>query len=344
MTPAPPAVSFHDVTKAFGTGPGAVHALDGITFDIPEGSVYGVVGTSGAGKSTLLRTVNGLESVTDGTVTTLGQRPATLKAGGLRALRREVAMVFQHYNLIGSKTVAENVAMPLVLSKVPTAEITTRVTDVLELVGLAERAEHRPAQLSGGQRQRVGIARALVTDPKILLCDEPTSALDPITTAQILELLVRINEDLGLTVLIITHQMNVIARIADRVAVLEDGRLIENGPVDHVFAHPEQPLTRSFVETVVPQKLPDSVVEDLQSRPPQTLVRVVHTGGAARDLISGISSQFSVTAALLHAADAPLRRSTVGTLVLGLDGEAAEVSRALQWADQQDGLTVEIVR
>ncbi len=344
MSTAFPAVSFRNVTKAFGDGPEAVRALDGITFDIPEGSIYGVVGTSGAGKSTLLRTVNGLETATGGTVSVLGEEPSGLKPAGLRALRRDVAMVFQHYNLIGSKSVADNVAMPLVLAGVPKSEITSRVSEVLELVGLGDRAGHRPAQLSGGQRQRVGIARALVTNPKILLCDEPTSALDPLTTSQILELLVRINEELGVTVLIITHQMNVIARIADTVAVLEDGRLIENGPVEEIFSHPRAPLTRRFVETVVPQRLPESIVEDIEQQPPRTLVRVVHTGGAARSLISELSATFDVSPSLLHAADAPLRRSTVGTLVLGIDGEPAEVSRALDWVDGRDGLTVEVIR
>ena len=341
MTTAP-AVSFNNVSKAFGSGPEAVHALDGISFDIPEGSVYGVVGTSGAGKSTLIRTVNGLETITEGTVTVLGQQPSTLKPAGLRALRREVAMVFQHYNLIGSKTVAENVAMPLVLAQVPKAEIDTRVAEVLELVGLAERAAHRPAQLSGGQRQRVGIARALVTNPKILLCDEPTSALDPLTTSQILDLLVRINEELGVTILLITHQMNVIARIADTVAVLENGELVENGPVEGVFARPQAPLTQRFVETVVPQRLPESIIEDIEARPPQALARIVHSGGAARDLLGDLGRDFNVRATLLHAADAPLRRSTVGTLVLGLDD--GDVAGALEWMQKQDGLTVEVLR
>ncbi|AWB82198.1 ABC transporter [Corynebacterium yudongzhengii] len=334
-----PAVSFSGVSKAFDS----VLALKDIFFDIPAGSIYGVVGTSGAGKSTLLRTVNGLESVTGGTVTTLGRDVAKLRHSELRQLRRQMGMVFQHHNLIDSKTVAENVAMPLVLASVAKSERDSRVKEVLELVGLAERAGHRPAQLSGGQRQRVGIARALVMDPKILLCDEPTSALDPLTTSQILELLERINEELGLTILIITHQMSAVSRIADNVAVLENGELIENGAVRDVFAHPQQPLTRRFVETVVPQKLPDSVVADLREHPFPTTVRIVHTGGAARDIIGQFSERFDVTAQLLHAADAPLRHSSVGTLVLGLNGASASISSALSWADRTDGLNVEVL-
>lgn len=333
------AVSFHQVTRTYGE----IRALDEISFDVPEGSIYGVVGTSGAGKSTLLRTVNGLEIPTAGTVAVFGHEPAQLNQAGLRSLRREVGMIFQHYNLLGSKTVAENVAMPLVLAGTPKATIDERVTEALERVGLAERAHHRPRQLSGGQRQRVGIARALVTRPKVLLCDEPTSALDPLTTTQILDLLVQINEELGITVLIITHQMDVIARIADRVAVLENGRLLEHGDVTDVFAHPQASLTRRFVETVVPQRLPETLATEVREGKAGTVVRLVHTDGAARTVLRDVEKHFGVTADLLMATDASLRHTTVGTMVLGLDGPTDEVSGALTWLNDQPGLTVEVL-
>lgn len=333
------AVSFHQVTRTYGD----IRALDEISFDVPEGSIYGVVGTSGAGKSTLLRTVNGLETPTAGTVEVLGREPAQLNQAGLRSLRREVGMIFQHYNLLGSKTVAENVAMPLVLAGTPKTTIDERVTEALERVGLAERAHHRPRQLSGGQRQRVGIARALVTRPKVLLCDEPTSALDPLTTTQILDLLVQINEELGITVLIITHQMDVIARIADRVAVLENGRLLEHGDVTDVCAHPQASLTRRFVETVVPQRLPESLAAEVREGKAGSVVRVVHTDGAARTVLRDVEKRFGVTADLLMATDASLRHTTVGTMVLGLNGPADEVSGALTWLNDQPGLTVEVL-
>lgn len=333
------AVSFHQVTRTYGD----IRALDEISFDVPEGSIYGVVGTSGAGKSTLLRTVNGLETPTAGTVEVLGREPAQLNQAGLRSLRREVGMIFQHYNLLGSKTVAENVAMPLVLADTPKNTIDDRVTEALERVGLAERAHHRPRQLSGGQRQRVGIARALVTRPKVLLCDEPTSALDPLTTTQILDLLVQINEELGITILIITHQMDVIARIADRVAVLENGRLLEHGDVTDVFAHPQASLTRRFVETVVPQRLPESLAAEVREGKAGSVVRVVHTDGAARTVLRDVEKRFGVTADLLMATDASLRHTTVGTMVLGLNGPADEVSGALTWLNDQPGLTVEVL-
>lgn len=259
------AVVFDHVGKVFPTRDSSFAALDDISFTVPEGSVTGVVGTSGAGKSTLIRMVNGLETPSSGTVTVQGQQPASLSTSELRELRRNVAMVFQSVNLLETKTVAENVATPLKLTKTPKSEIERRTAEVLELVGLTDRADHKPRQLSGGQRQRVGIARALVTDPTMLLCDEPTSALDPITTSQILDLLRNINEELGVTILIITHQIDVIARLADNVAVLSEGRLVESGPVAQVFADPQHELTQKFVDTVIPPEL-DATAREALSR------------------------------------------------------------------------------
>ncbi|WP_080791649.1 methionine ABC transporter ATP-binding protein [Corynebacterium pacaense] len=331
------AVSFRDVSKSFGD----LHALENVSFDVSEGQIFGVVGTSGAGKSTLIRTVNGLEKPTSGAVEVLGVEPAALGSRGLRELRSNVSMVFQHYNLLTSRTVADNVGMPLVLAGVGKAEIQRRVRESLDVVGLSDRAGHYPRQLSGGQQQRVGIARALVTNPKILLCDEPTSALDPLTTAQILDLIVDINAQLGLTVIIITHQMDVVAKIADSVAVLEHGRLIEHGEVEEVFSHPRAPLTRKFVETVVPTRLPESVVADIVAGRAGTVIRMAYREDAARLLLTELSESFGVTVQLLHATEAPLRRTRVGNLVLGLDGERAV--DAASWANEQDGLDVEVL-
>lgn len=330
------AVSFRNVSKSFGS----LHALKDISFEVQEGQIFGVVGTSGAGKSTLIRTVNGLETPTSGVVEVLGVEPAQLGTRELSQLRANVSMVFQHYNLLSSKTVTENVAMPLVLAGVSKKEIDTRVAEVLELVGLADRAKNRPKQLSGGQQQRVGIARALVTNPKILLCDEPTSALDPLTTEQILELIVKINAELGLTVLIITHQMDVVSRIADGVAVLENGGLLENGPVDEVFAAPQQPLTKRFVDTVLPSQLSDEIVEEAK-REEGVVVKLAYRERAARNLIADLGEHFGVQVSMLHAAEAPLRRTIVGTLVLGLKGERA--TAAAQWAAAQDGIDAEVL-
>ncbi|WP_018296677.1 methionine ABC transporter ATP-binding protein [Corynebacterium lubricantis] len=336
------AVEFRGVSRFYGDSAKQITALDSISFDVPAGSIYGVVGTSGAGKSTLLRTVNGLETPSAGQVTVLDRIPAALNESELRTLRREVGMIFQHYNLLNSRTVADNVAMPLVLAGTPKSEIDQRVSESLERVGLLDRAQHRPRQLSGGQRQRVGIARALVTNPRVLLCDEPTSALDPLTTTQILDLLTQINEELGITILIITHQMDVVARIGDYVAVLENGELIENGTVESIFSHPQQSLTRRFVETVVPQRIPESIVEELRDSDVGTLVRVVHSGGAARTLLRDLEN-LGVRVSLYQASDAPLRATTVGTMVLGLQADRSRIDEALELLNNRQGLNVEVL-
>ncbi|MGP5496695.1 methionine ABC transporter ATP-binding protein [Corynebacterium flavescens] len=338
------AITIHDLSKRFASTSGEVLALDSINLEISLGAIFGIVGTSGAGKSTLLRTINGLESPSSGEVVVLGQEVSTLKSARLRSLRRDVSMVFQHFNLLATQTVAQNVAMPLILAKYKKGDIAKRVQEVLGLVGLADRADYLPKQLSGGQRQRVGIARALVTDPKVLLCDEPTSALDPLTTNQILDLITKVNEELGITVVIITHEISVVSRIADEVAVMEGGRIIEQGEVAEVFSHPRAALSRRFVETVVPQRLPLAVAHEVSEGRYSTVVRVVHRGGSARGLISDLT-RCGVDVFLLHAADAVLRRETVGTMVLGLNpggGEGAE-TKALGLLHARPGIDVEVL-
>ena len=341
MTAPGNAVVFDGVTKVFDAKDASFTALDNITFAVPEGVISGVVGTSGAGKSTLIRTVNGLETPTSGTVTVLGKQPAALGSRQLRELRRDVSMVFQSYNLLETKTVAQNVATPLLLSKTPKSEIDRRVAEVLEMVGLSDRADHKPRQLSGGQRQRVGIARALVTNPSILLCDEPTSALDPLTTTQILELLRKINAELGVTILLITHQMDVVARLADSVAVLSDGQLVESGAVADVFAAPQHPLTQRFVETVIPREIPASVREAIRTGGYDRVVQLVHTGDAAQHVFTDLMRRFGVEAELLTSSSTELSETTVGATVLGLRGGDADAAQ--QWLGAQDNLTVQEV-
>ena len=333
-----PAVAFEHVSKIFDTSSGTFTALDDITFTVPTGGISGVVGTSGAGKSTLIRTVNGLETPSSGTVTVLGRQPAELGAKQLRALRREVSMVFQNYNLLETKTVAENVATPLLLSKTPTAEIQSRVAEVLEMVGLTDRADHKPRQLSGGQRQRVGIARALVTNPSILLCDEPTSALDPLTTTQILDLLRTINAELGVTILLITHQMDVVARLADSVAVLDGGKLVESGPVADVFADPQAPLTKRFVETVIPRAIPASVLDAISTGEYDQVVQLIHTGSAVSGVFTKLVNRFGLDARLLSSSETDLAGTSVGATLLGLRG--ASTHEAVTWLYDLDGITV----
>jgi D-methionine transport system ATP-binding protein len=242
-----PLIQFQQVGKVYSAGQREIVALQPLDLTIGAGEVFGIVGHSGAGKSTLLRLINRLETPSGGRLTVDGTEVTALDADGLRAMRRRIGMIFQHFNLLSSKTVAANIAFPLELAGMPRRAVAARVDELLAWVGLAAQRERYPAQLSGGQKQRVGIARALATAPKILLCDEATSALDPQTTASVLELLDRVNRELGLTIVLITHEMDVIRRVCDRVAVLDAGRLVETGRVADVFLHPQHPTTRRFV-------------------------------------------------------------------------------------------------
>lgn len=241
-------VTLAGVGKTYAGATSPVTALAGISLDIQPGEIFAIIGRSGAGKSTLIRTINRLETPSAGSVTVSGQSVTDLAERELPALRRRIGMIFQHFNLLSAKTVAENVALPLRLAGVPKAERAQKVKALLALVGLADKHDAYPAQLSGGQKQRVGIARALVHDPEVLLCDEATSALDPETTRAILDLLRDINRRLGLTVILITHEMGVVRQIADRVAVIDGGKIVDLGPVATVFARPSSEVTRSLLD------------------------------------------------------------------------------------------------
>jgi len=240
-------IAFEHLSKSYSAAGRTVTALHPLSLSIAPGEVFGIIGHSGAGKSTLIRLINRLETPSGGRVLIDGQDVTALDAAGLRALRRRIGMIFQHFNLLSSRTAADNIAFPLELAGISAAQRRTRVAELLELVGLEQHAHQYPAQLSGGQKQRVGIARALATEPGILLCDEATSALDPQTTAQVLALLDKINRELNLTIVLITHEMDVIRRVCDRVAVLDGGHLVEQGAVTDVFLHPQHPTTRRFV-------------------------------------------------------------------------------------------------
>jgi D-methionine transport system ATP-binding protein len=241
-------IELQQVHKTFAVGGRRIRALQPTTLQVRRGEVFGLIGHSGAGKSTLLRLINRLEEPSGGRILVDGQDITALPADGLRRFRRSVGMIFQHFNLLSSRTVAQNVAMPLELSgEMSRNEIGKRVAELLARVGLVDQANKYPAQLSGGQKQRVGIARALATSPGILLCDEATSALDPETTAQVLQLLGEINRELGLTVVLITHEMDVIRRVCDRVAVMDAGQIVESGTVAEVFLHPQHHTSQRFV-------------------------------------------------------------------------------------------------
>ncbi|MBK4216851.1 ATP-binding cassette domain-containing protein [Paracoccus caeni] len=240
-------ISLRNVFRIFDDGTTAVRAVSDVDLDISNGDVFGIIGYSGAGKSTLIRLLNGLERPTSGSVRVNGVEIGTATEAQLRRIRPRIGMIFQHFNLLWSRTVRGNIALPMVIAGVPKAEIAARTEELIRLVGLEGREEAWPSQLSGGQKQRVGIARALANNPEVLLCDEATSALDPDTTDQILDLLSDINRRLGLTIVLITHEMHVVRRICSHVAVMEQGHIVETGPVSQVFANPEQPVTQRFL-------------------------------------------------------------------------------------------------
>ena len=242
-----PHIKIRDLNKFYGGVDQPIHALKNINLDIPQGKIFGIIGKSGAGKSSLIRTLNGLESISEGSIHIHQQNLSELKHAELIQIRQKIGMIFQHFNLMSAKTVWENVALPLKISHVNQTEIESRVYDVLALVGLENKAQHYPSQLSGGQKQRVGIARALVHHPEILLCDEATSALDPESTSVVLSLLKKINRELGITIVLITHEMQVIREICDQVVVIEHGEIVESGQVWSVFSQPQQKITQELL-------------------------------------------------------------------------------------------------
>ena len=258
-------IQFIDVDKNFHSKAGDIQALNNVNIEIEDGDIFGVVGFSGAGKSTLIRLVNGLEKPTKGKVIVNGHEINSLSKDVLRKLRKEIGMIFQQFNLLNSKTVYDNIAIPLILNKVPKDEIKKRVLQLLEFVEISDKVDAYPDQLSGGQKQRVGIARALATNPSILLCDEATSALDPKTTKSILQLLKRINQEFNITILIITHEMNVIRDICNKVVVMENGVIVEQGNVIDVFGDPQKEVTKNFVQTVIDDTIPESIAEELKN-------------------------------------------------------------------------------
>jgi D-methionine transport system ATP-binding protein len=324
-----PLVGLIDVRRRFGTLP----ALDGISFTVAPGEILGIIGRSGAGKSTLIRCLNGLERPDSGTVHVLGQDLAGLSEAALRRLRARIGMIFQHFNLLSAKTVADNVALPLKIAGVARARRTARVAELLDLVGLDGKARSYPAQLSGGQKQRVGIARALAADPALLLSDEATSALDPETTASILALLRDINRQLGLTVVMITHEMSVVRAIAERVVVLERGQIVEEGPTAEIFARPRAELTRRLIASAhhEPDAIPASALQPAYSPGLHAILRVVANGeSATRPLVGLIGQAAGAEPLVLRAEIDRVGAAPVATLVLALPDGSPERLAALR--------------
>jgi D-methionine transport system ATP-binding protein len=327
------AIAFHGITRRFAAG--GTLALDAVSLSVQAGEVFGIVGRSGAGKSTLIRCVNLLERPDAGRVTVLGQDMLALDEAGLRAARRGIGMVFQHFNLHARRTVAENIAFPLEVGGLPAAERRARIAEILPLVGLEAKRDAFPAQLSGGQKQRVGIARALASRPRVLLCDEATSALDPETTRDILALIRDLRDRLDLTVLLITHEMSVVKAVCDRVAVMEAGRVIEQGRVFDVFTRPEHPTTRSFVAEVIGHAVPAVTLARLPApRPGQArrLAQVVFTGPhATRAVVSEASRDFGVDINIVSGRVDEIAGEPFGVMALAAYGAADRVAAAFGW-------------
>jgi D-methionine transport system ATP-binding protein len=322
-----PIIAFDGVGKVFPARDKSaeVVALADIDLQVPEGAIVGVIGRSGAGKSTLIRLINGLERPSSGHVLVNGTDMAALDERRLREARRSIGMIFQHFNLLSSRTAFDNVALPLEIAGFARGEIAAIVEPLLDRVGLADKRDRYPAELSGGQKQRVGIARALATKPKVLLSDEATSALDPETTDQILSLLKSINSELGLTIVFITHEMSVVKRLADRVAVLESGRIVEQGTTYEIFAHPRHDTTRRFVGSVTGGNTPEWLLAKLSPERRQgdvAILRIVFAGGEAdQPVLSRLARTLGVDVNILHGQVETIAGHPFGTLFISVSSD-----------------------
>ena len=329
-------IQIRHLTKTFGDGDGAVHALEDINLDIRQGEIFGIIGLSGAGKSTLVRCINLLERPTSGSVVVDGREMTGLSEKELRLARRDVTMIFQSFNLLMQRTCLKNVCFPMELCGVPAAQAKKRAQELLEIVGLGDKANAYPSQLSGGQKQRVSIARALATDTKVLLCDESTSALDPTTTASILALLKDLNQKLGVTVVVITHQMSVIEEICSRVAILDGGVVAEQGAVEEIFSNPKTDAARRLVYP--------GGVSAAQYPASTRAVRVAFNGGTAyQPLIACLAIDCGVKANILGAETRNVDGRAYGYILLGLPDDADEAGRAMAYLSAQRDVTVEEV-
>lgn len=328
-------VRLQGVTKTFTSENGRIEALRGIDLEVRAGEIYGVIGVSGAGKSTLVRCINRLERPDAGRIEVDGVDLASMEGPELRRMRQRIGMVFQHFNLLRSRTVAGNVALPMEVAGRPREEIRQRVTELLEWVGLADRRDSYPSELSGGQKQRVGIARALAPGPKILLSDEATSALDPDTTRSVLALLREINQRLGLTILLITHQMEVVKQVCDSVAILEGGRVVEQGGVLELIGRPGSRLRELFYEPTAEAAAP--------IHPDGVRVVLFFVGSSAdRPLISAVVRRFQVDANILQGAVERVAGATVGRLLVEFTGRPEDIQAALRFLEEQ-GVSPEVL-
>ncbi len=339
-------IELRHISKDFGTGEHAVHAVQDVSLTVETGEIFGIIGFSGAGKSTLVRCINLLERPTSGEVLLDGQELTALPPKQLRQARKKIGMIFQHFNLMPSRTVAGNVAYPLRGSGLSREQIAAKVQSLLELVGIGDKADAFPSQLSGGQKQRVAIARALANDPSVLLCDEATSALDPQTTKAILHLLRDLNAKLGLTIVLITHEMAVVREICYRVAVMEHGRVAEQGEVFNVFVDPRQDITRSFIRTTSNlQKVEELIAVDspvTRLKPGELIIRLSYVQrNAAEPLISVVTKLFDVSLNIIFADINIVQDAPIGGTVAIISGERSHITKAIEYfIDKNVGVEV----
>lgn len=340
-------ITLEKVEKTYFSKAGNIEALKPTSLEVKQGEIFGIIGLSGAGKSTLVRCINMLEKPTGGRVVVDGQEMTTMTETELRQARQHIGMIFQHFNLLASRTVRQNVAFPLEIQGKDKNFIDKKVDEMLELVQLQDRGDYYPSQLSGGQKQRVGIARALASDPKVLLCDEATSALDPATTKSILALLKEINEKLNLTIVMITHQMEVVKQICDRVAVIENGVIVEQGKMIDVFTNPQHPTTKAFTAAVTNAELPEMVqkmnLSEEYHSGAKLITKISFIGDLAGEpIISGMVKKFAVDVSILYGNIDQLKNTAYGTLILEVSGDEEALKAAHNYLHERQ-VKVEVI-
>ncbi|WP_337047164.1 methionine ABC transporter ATP-binding protein [Serratia liquefaciens] len=334
-----------NVCKTFDSAQGRVVAVDDVNLTVEAGQIYGIIGYSGAGKSTLIRLLNGLETPSSGSIQVEGFDIAGAEGNALRQARLKISMVFQHFNLLWSRTVSQNIAFSMQIAGVPKAQIKPRVAELVALVGLQGREDAYPSQLSGGQKQRVGIARALANNPGVLLCDEATSALDPQTTDSILDLLLDINRKLNLTIVLITHEMHVVRKICHRVAVMENGRIVEEGPVIDVFTRPQEPITQQFVKQVSQyQETEESFNPLLNQHLSGVIFKLTFVGVQTHQaVISDVILRYKVSINILHGKISQTLNGSFGELYIHVEGNDLQIDSMLKLLKEQQ-IAVEVIK
>ena len=341
-------ITLQNISKTFIDGGKEVQAVKDVNLTIHDGDIFGIIGFSGAGKSTLVRCINLLERPTSGTVTVDDKEITALSAKELRKARKKIGMIFQHFNLMPSRTIFGNVAYPLKGSGLSKQEIADKVHNLLDLVGISEKENAYPSQLSGGQKQRVAIARALANDPKILLCDEATSALDPQTTKSILKLLQKVNETLGITIVVITHEMDVVKEICNRVAVMDHGNVVEEGEVFSIFATPQNKVTRDFIKTTSNLQKIEELVEAgspvVALKPGELIVRLSYIEkNASKPLISAVTEKFGIILNIIFADVEIVQNAPIGGTVAIVSGDKDKVEQALTYLKEKN-VGVEVIK